>query len=339
MFSSAYARLIAESGINHLLASFRVQSIILEAKDDPENILKNLTIQAKNNPEVKQYLTDNWEQLWDIIKGIQSFEQSSKQPTLAAFIGGDKSYGHLFYLLANDAEQFFANSKDVLDVWNNIISLFRATAGKEVEIQGQRISVPKDVREFLKIVRDLKVNELLEFRQYTEENLIGEKAHSSIANKFPGTETIYSGSNLLILKFPQGSDPATIESLKKVGDLRPREFVGKRGVCTRGSDPNCQAERYLKDNTIYAGIKQESDGRPVLEFQAHFNTSPEIKDHMNENYGALKGPAFDVILKDIIGRAAPQVDMTAEQLYGMVKEVLKQEPNDIFQGLINHEDE
>ncbi len=326
MFSNAYARLIVETGLNRFLNSFRTQ-LMLEAKDDPDNVKKVLLLHAKSNPDVLEMINNPniWEKIWNVAGQIQSFDQRNKQPTMAAFIGGDKptSYGQLYTLLAKDAKDFLNNGEQVMRVWSNITNLFKAAKGKQVSIKGQEMMVPAQPELFFRMLRDLRFDEIIELASFVEENYMGEEVQAAVASRLPGTEVIAKTGDLVVLKFPKGNNPQTIESLQDVGEFRPKDALPRAGLCTRRTAPDCRAENYLRDNNIYAGITIDASGKPMLEFQGNFETEAQLMDHNNKKYNRpLPKPAFEAILRDIVKRTAANLKMDENQLYEMVSRVI-----------------
>jgi energy-converting hydrogenase A subunit M len=67
-----------------------------------------------------------------------------------------------------------------------------------------------------------------------------------------------------------------------------------------------------------------------MDFQGVFNENAELMDPMNRPYGALKGEAFIVVLRDIAKRAATQLKMDPEEIVQIVMDAKKKSQDEII---------
>jgi len=337
MFSRAYASLVLESGISRLFSGFRFLSLISEAKSNEDfanfvgNKLREIASRnARKLPGLAQAV-ESEEVLKQVLDAMVRFNEDAKaregrnSAAINEFlIGGPNNPGQLALLLNKDPNSVVSNFDTIFDFWAHLgdnLKAAKMAGNNEIPIAGM---IDKSIFDRIK---SLSVDDMAQINSWMNSNVSAQLTEKA-SGKFKGTEVLLEQGNYLILKFPQGSSEETIETLKDVGEMKPENVEG--GVCTRRNFPGgSRAEQYLKGNTVYVGLKKSSVGYK-MDFQGVFNENAELMDPMNRPYGALKGEAFIVVLRDIAKRAATQLKMDPEEIVQIVMDAKKKSQDEII---------
>lgn len=337
MFSRAYASLVLESGISRLFSSFRFLSLISEAKSNEDfanfvgsKLREIATRNARKLPGLAQAV-ESEEVLKQVLDAMVRFNEDQKaregrnSAAINEFlIGGPNNPGQLALLLNKDPNSVISNFDTIYDFWVHLgdnLKAAKLSGNNEIPIAG---TIDKGIFDRIK---SLSLDDMSQINSWMASNVSAQLTEKA-SDKFRGTEVLMEKGNNIILKFPQGNNKDTIETLKDVGEMKPENVEG--GVCTRRNFPGgSRAEHYLQNNTVYVGLKKSSVGYK-MDFQGVYNANAEQMDPMNRPYGPLKGEAFTAVLKDIASRAASQLKMDPEEIIQIVMDAKKKSEDEII---------